>query len=336
MAVVMQYLYYNMNVIRQSPVINLATLAAIIAAAAVRAHAAPYPAETFADTPAFLGAMLGSWQSAHPVAALCTACAVWFAAGWVIGLVVRVRELYFVRTTLTIPVFGIAACGIFFAHDSLTAAVASLLFAIAMRSYFDAFRDGYGFSPVFAGSMCLGLLPLLYAPAATLIVLMPLAVMIFKRSAREAIVAVAGVLFGPLAVCYVNWGAGGEFAEPAMQTAEALTAASGYRFFASVQAGAAVLAGCLLALVLGAAFISSANVYSMNSRARYITIYNMCAFAAALTTVALPSSTPAALGLIAVPTAMAVPAMLVQIRASAANAIYCGLILLFILHLFIG
>lgn len=325
-----------MNVIRRSPIANLATLAVIVAATAARAHFAPLPAEAFADTPTFLGALLGGWQTMYPVATLCAACAVWFAAGWTIGLVVKVRELYFIRTTITIPIYGFAACGLLFAHDYLAASAASLLFAVAMRSYIDSYRDGYGFSPIFFGSLCLGLLPLIYAPAVALLALMPLAVIIFKRSAREAIVAVAGMLLAPLAVSYICWGAGGDFATPVMQSIEALTAVSGYRFFGAVTAGEAVLACTLLALVLGAAFISSANVYSMNTRARFITLYNLCAFAVALATLAMPSSTATAFGLIAVPTAMAVPVMLVQIREQAAAAIYGGLALLFVLHLVIA
>ena len=325
-----------MNVIRQSPVLNLATLAIIIAAVTVRVHIMPLPAESFADTPTLFGQMLARWQSMHPLLATLTAGAVWFAAGWTIGLIVRVRELYFVRTTITIPVYGIAACGIVCPHDSLTAAVTSLLFAVAMRSYITAFRDGYSFTPVFFGSLCIGILPLLYAPAAALLALVPLAIIIFKRSAREAIVAAAGMVFAPLAACYICWAAGGDFTAPAAQSIEAVTTVSGYRFFGSVTVGTGVLAGLLLALVLGAALFSSANIYSMNSRARYITLFNLCAFAVALTTLAMPSSTTTAFGLIAVPTAMAVPVMLVQIRAQAASAIYAILLTLFAIHLFIG
>lgn len=324
-----------MNLVRQSPIINLALLAAIVSAAAARAYCAPCPAETVADTATYLGSALRRWQTDAPVAALCAASLVWFVAGWIIGLVVRVRELYFVRTTITIPLYGIAACGIFFPLDSLTAAVASLLFAVAVRSYFDAFRDGYGFSSLFFGSLCLGALPLLYAPAAALLVLMPLALGIFKRSSREAIVAVAGTVFAPLAACYVCWGAGGSFAEPVMMSIDSLTAVSGYRFFGAISAGSAVLAGSLLALVLGAAMFSSANIYAMNSRARFITLFNLCAFAVAVATLALPSSTATAFGIVAVPTAMIIPAMLVQIRSGAANVIFAGLCIIFILHLFI-
>lgn len=327
---------YNMNVIRQSPIANLATLAVIIAAAVLRAHFAPYPAEAYADVPVCLARVLGQWQAASPAVAAAVSAVVWFVAGWVIGLVVRVRELYFVRTTITIPVYGIAACGIFYAHDSLTASVASLMFAVAVRSYFDAFRDGYGFTPIFFGSLCLGALPLLYAPAVLLLPLLPLAAIIFKRSAREALVALTGLLLAPFTACYVCWGAGGEFAQPVMQTLDALQVESGYRFFGSISAGSALLSGTLLALVLGAAMFSRANVYSMNSRARYITLFNMCAFIFAAATAAMPSSTATAFGLMAVPTAMAVPAMLVQIRSGAANLICAGVLSLFILHLFVG
>lgn len=324
------------NIIRRSPVVNLAMLAVIIAVTALRSHFMPLTAETFADTPTVFGSMLLRWQQACPVAALCAAGAVWFVAGWIIGLVVRVRELYFVRTTITIPLYGIAACGILFAHDILAASLSSLLFAVAMRSYIRSYRDGYGFSHIFLGSLCLGLLPLIYAPAATLLLLMPLAVVVFKRSAREAIVALAGVLFGPLAVSYIFWGAGGEFTGPVMQSVESLTAVSGYRFFRDVPLTAALLAGMMLALVIASVLIGSANIYSMNIRARNITFFNLCAFGVALTTLAMPSSTSAAMGLIAVPTAMLIPIMLVQIRRQAASVIYLLVVLLFVLHLFAG
>lgn len=325
-----------MNVIRQSPVANLATLAVIIAAAAVRACCAPYPAEMTADNATYLGSLLGAFRQWSPLLSLGLAAAVWFMAGWAIGLVVRVRELYFVRTTITIPIYGLAACGIFIPCDSLTAALTSLLLIVSVRAFFDSFRDGYGFSSIFLGSICLGALPLLYAPAVALMLLMPLSVMVFKRSAREAIVAVAGLLLVPLTVCYIHWGIGGEFTAPLLQTAEALAVPSGYRFFGAQTACAATLAGLLLALVLATALICMVNSYSMNSRARYITFYNMCAFIIALATIALPSSTPTAFGLIAVPTAMIIPSMLMQIRPNAANAILGLLSLLFILHLFVG
>ena len=177
---------------------------------------------------------------------------------------------------------------------------------------------------------------MLYAPAAALLVLMPLAVVIFKRSAREALVAVAGMAFAPLAVCYVCWGAGGEFGTPVMQSIEAIAEVRGYRFFGALSVVEVLLACTLLAMVIGAALFSSANVYSMNSRARYITLFNLCAFAATLPTLAMPSSTATAFGLIAVPTAMTVPVMLVQIREQAATAIYAALAMLFVLHLFLG
>ena len=324
-----------MNIVRRSPFVNLLSLAAIIAATALRAHFMPYPAETVADTATFIGARLGAWQQTHPLAAACAACPIWFAAGWIVGLVVRVRELYFVRTTITMPLYGIAACGIFCAHDSLAAAVASLLFASAMRSLADSLRNGYSFSPLFFGSLCTGLLPLIYAPAVTLMLTVPLAVVMFKRSAREAIVALAGLMFGPLAVCYLHWGTGGDFVQPLAQSLDALTAVSGYRFFGSLTVSAALTAGCLLAALLAAALFVGANIYAMNSRARYITFFNMCAAAVALSTLAMPSSTPSAFGLIAVPTAMTIPSLLVQIRSQAANAIYAVLSVLFVLHLII-
>lgn len=325
-----------MDAVRQSPVVNLATLLVIVAVAFVRAGATDFEAESIPDTAAFLGRHVSAFQTACPSLGSMLAAAAFFISGWWLGQVVRVRELYFVRTTVTIPFYGFVACGIFVAHDSLTAALASMLLVVSMRCFYSAFRDGYGFSPLFFASFCLGAIPLLYAPALPLAALMPLAVLLFKRSSREALVAVVGLLLPAAATCYIAWGAGGEFLAPLRDTWNAMLLPSGYRLFGHIGIGSGLLFAYLLALVLSAIFFCCANLYSVGSRARYITVYNICAFVVSLAVPSMPGATPGALALVAVPAALMIPAMLVRLHKNVSTMIYAVLIIFCAVHIFIA
>lgn len=325
-----------MNVVRQTPIMNLAILLMVVAVAFIRHALHPFAAEGVADLPSAAGDGIRAFQDNYPRIATWFSAILLFIAGWFIGQVVKVRDLYFVKTTITIPLFGIAACGVFIAHDSLLAAIVSLLMVLAMRNYYSSFRNGYSFTPLFFGSMALGAIPLLYAPALLLTQLMPLAVVVFKRAAREALVALVGLLLPTATLCYVSWGFGGEFLQPIETTITTALATSGYRLFGHMSIGSAVIISYILSLVLSAIFFCCINIYSMGTRARYITIFNMCAFILSLSALAAPAATPTAFGLVAVPAAMMIPAMWVRLRASVANMLYLILLLLFIVHLILA
>ncbi len=325
-----------MNVVRQTPIVNLATLLLVVAVAFVRHSVAEFPAERIPDITSALGRGVSAFQGEHPTIAAWLAAMLLLVAGWFIGQVVKVRDLYFVKTTITIPLYGIIACGVFISEDSLLAAIVSLLLVLAMRNFYSSFRNGYSFSPLFFGSMALGIIPLLYAPSLLLMLLMPLSVIVFKRSAREAIVAIVGLLLPAATICYITWGMGGEFLQPVETTLATALMTSGYRLFGHLSLGSAMIICYLLSLVLSAIFFCWINIYSMGTRARYITIFNMCAFVLSLSALAAPAGTTTSFGLVAVPAAMMIPAMLVRLKASAANLLYLILLLLFTLHLFIA
>lgn len=317
-----------MNIVRQSPLINLLLLAAIVAVAFLcaddaAAHGQNWTAAAGSQTSrtAFLGAMLDALQADAPRAARWCSAIIYFIAGWVVGQVVRVRDLYPVRTTLSIPLYGLTACAVVLPGSTLAAAAASLVFAAAVRGCFEVCRDGYAFSPVFFAAFCAGLLPMIYAPALPLAVVVPLALLVFKRPAREAIVALAGLMLPVAAVSYVWWGAGHDFMQPLGDTAAAFAAAGGNHVTAAVAMTKLPLAGCLLAMAVVAALFNLANLYSVGSRPRYITIFNVCVLAVTLPLAALPSATEGVAGLVAVPAAIAVPGMLGRLRTAVADGL---------------
>lgn len=324
-----------MNVIRSSPAVNLLVMTAVTALTFVRASLTEFPPETLCGTPSFLGSFIDSFQSAHPAAGSTIAALFYFMAAWIIGRAVRISELYFVKTTVTIPVYAVIACGIYLPHMSLTAATAALLTVQAMKYHYYSQRDGYGFTPLFFGSFCLGLLPMVYAPAAPMLLLMPFAVTIFKRSTRETIVALAGLVLPFAAAGYVNWGAGGEFFEPVNRIATAILAPSGYRIFGDMSLTSAVMFCWVLATVLSAVLFCGVNLYSLGSRPRSITLYNICAFIPAAATLALPGSTVASFGIVAAPAAALIPVMLIRLNWRIADVLYSILLLLCIIRIFI-
>lgn len=57
--------------------------------------------------------------------------------------------------------------------------------ALAAKNYCRSYCNGYGFDAIFRASLYLGLLPLVYAPATPLVLILPLAILLFRRTFRE-------------------------------------------------------------------------------------------------------------------------------------------------------
>ena len=166
------------------------------------------------------GELLAQFQAAHPVWARWIAGLLMLFTGMSVGRLTVRYNLYSVGTCLAIPLYGAIACGLAVGGDCLTTFAASALLALATKNFCRSYCNGFGFDAIFRASLYIGLLPLVATAAAPLLILLPLAVMLFRRTLREVAVAVAGLLLPALTLCYVNWAAGGEFlaqvAEPGL------------------------------------------------------------------------------------------------------------------------
>ena len=123
--------------------------------------------------------------------------------GMSIGRLTVRYNLYSVGTCLAIPLYGAIACGLAVGGDCLTTFAASALLALATKNFCRSYCNGFGFDAIFRASLYIGLLPLVATAAAPLLILLPLAVMLFRRTLREVAVAVAGLLLPALTLCYV-------------------------------------------------------------------------------------------------------------------------------------
>ena len=226
------------------------------------------------------------------------------SARWIAGLLMlftgmsvgrlTVRyNLYSVGTCLAIPLYGAIACGLAVGGDCLTTFAASALLALATKNFCRSYCNGFGFDAIFRASLYIGLLPLVATAAAPLLILLPLAVMLFRRTLREVAVAVAGLLLPALTLCYVNWAAGGEFLAQVAEPGSAFIAGTPLSLFLSTPVQNLVLPGAVFLLDLTALLFFLSDIYALGTKPRLIFIFNISALLLTAAALCGPAATPA-------------------------------------------
>ena len=248
------------------------------------------------DALPLLGGQLARFQAAYPV---------WskFAAGF-------------------IPLYAIVACGIATGGNYLAGFAASMLLALATKNYCRAFCNGYGFDAIFRASLYLGLMPLVYAPGLPMLLLLPLAVLLFRRTLREVAVATAGLLLPVFTACYVSWGTGAEFTAPLIKLGQSAIEGMPLHLFLDIPLPALVMEGGIVLLDLTALFFFLADIYAAGTKPRFILFYNIGILILPLAVLCSPAATPEAFALLAVPSAILIPVFFVRIHRGIALPVY--------------
>lgn len=260
------------------------------------------------------GELLAQFQEAHPVWARWIAGLLMLFTGMSVGRLTVRYNLYSVGTCLAIPLYGAIACGLAVGSDYLTAFAASALLALATKNFCRSYCNGFGFDAIFRASLYIGLLPLVATAAAPLLVLLPLAVMLFRRTLREVTVAVAGLLLPVLTLCYVNWGAGGGFLAPVAELGSAFVAGMPLSLFLSTPVQSLVLLGAVFILDLMALLFFLSDIHALGTKPRLIFIFNISVLLLTAAVLCGPAATPGTVALAAVPSAVLLPFMFVRIH----------------------
>ena len=270
--------------------------------------------------------LLLRFQSAFPAWSRVIGLLLLIFTGMCTGRISVRYNLYSVGSCLAIALFGIGACLV--ANDSmpLPAFVAATLTALVLKHYCRAFCNGYGFDAVFRASFYLGILPLVSPAALPLLLMMPLALMLFRRTTREAVVASAGLVLPVAMLCYANWGAGGEFLAPLIDLT--LKAVSGLplAFPQSLSVVRSAFAATLLVLSFIAAMLFFTNVYTVGTKPRFILIFAVCALALTILSLAGPAASYCTLASATVPAAMLMPLLFIRMRPGLSLTIYLALL----------
>lgn len=272
------------------------------------------------------GELLARFQAAHILWSRWIGGLLLLYAGMTLGRMSVRYNLYSASTCIAIPLYGIVLCGIGSGGDFLPSLTASALLACSVRHFARSFCNGYGFDALFRASLAQGVLPLVSPAAGPLWLLVPLALVLFRRTLREAAVAAAGLLLPALAFCYLNWAAGGSVSAPAATLFQAVTTGSPLALFPALPLPTLLFAGGILALDVLAILLFLSDRYAVGTKPRFILIYIISALVLTLVSLCGPAAGRSDLALAAVPSALLLP--LVFVRSGRAITLPLYLILL--------
>ncbi len=241
-------------------------------------------------------------------------------ARWLALLAALLTGIFVGRVSVRTNLYGVNSC------LSLTLFFATFLLAFSVKQFCAAFRNGYSFDILFRASFCLGLLVLIRPVALPLLLLLPFGVLLFRRTQRETVVALAGLLLAPFVLCYVNWCLGGMFVAPLIAVwNEFLGGIVCSLFRSGMTPWLWVAVGFLWLNLCGIGSIS-AHFYSVGARARYIHIYIIGVFLLCAATLCGPAATTGDAALLAVPSAILLPFFFVRMFSTFATLLYLAVL----------
>ena len=163
---------------------------------------------------------------------------------------------------------------------------------------------------------------------AIFLILLPLAVMLFRRTLREAVVALSGAILPLFFAGFIHWAAGGRFDGPVRQVAAAITSDSGYRFFDGNTLFSLIAWGVIFFLLICSAAGVLLDIRTLKTKPRNILFYNLYVLCVVAGIYFVPYSSPVTLTLAAPAAATLIPVVLTKFNSAAASMFYTVLILL--------
>jgi len=269
-----------------------------------------------------LGGLISAFQHSCPV---WSAVAVFVAAMYCGYLLMRssVRyDLYGSRTYVVIVLFPLVACCISDGGEWLRNWCAMVALVLAGCNYEAGFKRSYRFGEIFRGSFFLGTVPLIYAPAIPLLLLLPLLLFVFRRPAREVPVALVGLFLPAAMASYVWWACGYDFTYVANCILDAAAEPSGYSVFAGMSLPELAVTGVVLFIVLASAGVYLFEFRSLKFKARCIHIYYMSQALLCLSTFALSGADGGSLVLLSIFCAIVMPLLFVRAPARFSLVLY--------------
>lgn len=308
------------DIVRQPLLLAVFSLLVIIAVAFIWGELQTAGIGTQIATP--LGSLLRRFQDSYPVCSQLIASTLLLLSGITTGRLTVRYGLYPVNTSLAIPLYGIVACGILLGENYLTEILSAFILLLSTRNYMSGYRTGYAIGPAFRGSFFLGILPLLYAPALPLPILFLPAAFCFRRTLREAFIALCGAILPLLITAYISWGVGNGFADTFVWMWKAFLSDSGYRIFENTPLLTPAILGIVLFITLCGIFFSLACFRTQSLRAKGILTYLMILFTATTLLATAPSATPGLLAIIALPAAILMPQTFIRTQTTIGSLLY--------------
>lgn len=266
--------------------------------------------------------MLQNLQAKIPtLSAVVWALAAMFT-GLSVGRYAAKYNIYPAYTLMAIPVLGVMATAVMVSGDFLVSSVAMLLMLHATKYLHRGIMRSKSFGDLSLSMLCYGAIPLVFAPAAILYVVLPLLALVVHHSWREWVVTVSSLIFPPLAVCYWSWCAGEEFTTPIEQIYTATLAESEFHLFSTLNPASIILLGVIIMMVLCAVSLIISDRYSLKVNSRAVMRFNSLLLLSCMAMFLLPSCTATIFAIIALPVAMLVPLIFVRLGIGFTETLY--------------
>lgn len=326
-------------VARQGVGAALLTLVLLLSIFWSRHLCVPLPVEV-QGTGALVGGLLDRFAASHRVwGEVAAALLVVINATLMARLVIRYM-IVGSRTFIPMVVYGAVACGVFMPHPPLSACVCAWLVVEASSLLASSFRRDYSFDRIFRSSILLGIVPYVYAPGCVLLLLIPAAMVLYKRSLREWIVALCGVAFSSAAVVTAVWFGGGSAGDVVDSLLLDLLAAHETSLMPHADdiTYMAILAIFAVILLLSL-FSFLGSVRGMRTKPYKISIFFMLQWLLCTASLLLPGSDATFYSLLAIPCCVIIPNLFIRYSGTASVLLYILFIFSLLLRnllLFVG
>lgn len=237
-------------------------------------------------------------------------------------------SLYPAYTLMGIPIFGVVASCVMLSGDYLVSMVASLVMMLATRYTHRCVMRSKSFSDLSLAMLAYGVLPLIYAPAAILLVVLPVISFIVRNTWRDFVVIISSLYLPVLALCYWSWCGGTGFLQPIEALYTTLLTPSEFSLFSTLNPASVLLLGVLLVMVLCSFSLIISDKYSLKVKARAMMRFNSLMLLSTIALIFAPSATATSFAIIALPASMLVPLIFVRLGVGFTEILYRLMILL--------
>lgn len=318
------------DVIRQPLGVTVSILLVIMVSVIIRAIHAPSWAATSLSADMPLGRFIDSLFPAGIFSCIPATTISLISAALLNGIIVR-YSVSAVRTYLPMTIFTLLAYGIYFPAGSVSATLTPLLLILACGEQIAGFKRSYQFERVFRGGFYIGMIAMISATGAALLAIVPVTLILYRRTAREAIAALAGILVPWLLCSVIWWGAGETLGYVSRQLWTGMTAPGSSPSLASAIRGAdtgikAFLALCA-ALCLYSVVIVISRLGSLRTRARKIYIHFLWLLPLCTWLLFAPGGNSVSAALFAVPACVMTTAFFIRYRGWLPLLLYILLVL---------
>lgn len=239
--------------------------------------------------------------------------------------------------TLPMPIYGVLACGIFFAPDALATAFISVCFVLALFLLLRSLHSAGEKDSVFFASILLGAMALINPSCIVLVGVIPLAIFILALSLRQTLLMVVGYALPFVGASYAMWYGGGEFFDLGRNIVVSLARTQMPSVEQTPYVALAMMVYVVALLIWGVVYavVRPDKMFQL-ARVRRALGFFVGVFFLSLSIFFLPSADLSLLAVIAASVTILLSFVLSILPANHSTIAYWVLLLMFALHLFVG